>query len=155
MDRSFAETLMGAFVLSVAVFFGIFAYNASGIKASTGTYKLQAKFDTIDGIGAGNDVRIGGVKIGVVDSIDLDPQTYLAIVTLQVRDGIKLPKDSGAAIVSESLLGNKYIALTPGGEEDMLEAGGIIKYTQSSVNLESLIGRFMFSGDKGAAEKKE
>lgn len=151
MERSLAETLMGAAVLLVAVFFGMFAYNSSNMKPAN-TYPLKAKFDSVDGVGIGNDVRIGGVKIGVVSDVELDPETYMAVMTIEVGNGIKLSKDTSASIVSESLLGSKYVSLSPGGDETNLKAGDYIKHTQSSVNIESLIGRFMFS-DKG--ENKE
>jgi phospholipid/cholesterol/gamma-HCH transport system substrate-binding protein len=152
MERSVAETLMGAIVLAVGITFGFFAYNTSGVNASSGgSYPLQASFDTVDGISSGSDVRIGGVKVGVVNRVDLDTKTYRAVVHFQLREQVKIPTDTAAAIVSESLLGGKYLSLTPGGDEENLAANGRIAVTQSSVNLESLIGRFMFSG----ADKKE
>lgn len=77
----------------------------------------------------------------------VDPQTYQAQVKMAIENSIKLPKDSTAEIVSDGLLGSKYVALVPGGENDMLQNNEEIKYTQSSVSIEQLIGKFMFSGD--------
>ena len=81
MARNPIETLMGAVVIAVAVFFFIFAYTTADIGAVEG-YRISAKFDRIDGIGAGSDVRMSGVKIGTVTGQTLDPQTYLAVVTM-------------------------------------------------------------------------
>jgi len=67
------------------------------------------------------------------------------VVTLSVRNGLELPKDSSASIDSESLLGGKYLALSPGGDTAMLAPGGVITVTQSSVSLEQLLGKFIFS----------
>jgi phospholipid/cholesterol/gamma-HCH transport system substrate-binding protein len=139
-----AEVLTGAVVLVVALGFLAFAVSHSGRTAGSG-YPLKATFDHIDGLSVGGDVRIAGVKVGTVTDAQLDPKTFSAIVTLTVRDGIALPKDTGAAITSESLLGGKYISLSPGGDQADLKPGQTITITQSSVSLEELLGKFIFS----------
>jgi phospholipid/cholesterol/gamma-HCH transport system substrate-binding protein len=105
----------------------------------------MASFDHIDGLNVGGDVRIAGVKVGSVVAERIDPKTFQAVVTLNVRDGIDLPKDTAAEITSESLLGGKYINLSPGGDEQVLKPGQDITITQSSVSLEQLLGKFIFS----------
>ncbi len=144
MARNPIETLMGAVVIAVAVFFFIFAYTTADIGAVEG-YRISAKFDRIDGIGAGSDVRMSGVKIGTVTGQTLDPQTYLAVVTMSIDPAIELPLDTSASINAEGLLGEKYLALSPGGEEEMIPRGGEIETTQGSVDLMSLIGRLILS----------
>jgi phospholipid/cholesterol/gamma-HCH transport system substrate-binding protein len=139
-----AEVLTGAIVLVVAIGFLAFAIAHSGRTAGSG-YTLQARFDHIDGLNVGGDVRIAGVKVGTVTETRIDPKTFSAIVTLTVRDGIELPKDSAASIISESLLGGKYISLSPGGDDANLKPGQTIAITQSSVSLEELLGKFIFS----------
>lgn len=148
MQRNMIETLMGALVLVIAFSFGVFAYQSSSYK-TTDSYQVSAKFDSVDGIGPGSDVRIGGIKIGVVDTLTLDSKSYRAVVTLSLQNGVPVPLDSTAAIVSEGLLGGKYVALEPGADEEMLSDGDEIEFTQSSVNLETLIGKFMFSDGDG------
>ena len=142
--RNIAEVVTGAVVLLVAAGFLGYAVAHSGRSASTG-YSLQAKFDHIDGLGAGADVRLAGVKVGSVTNEGIDPKSFLAVVTLTVRDDIQLPKDSAAIITSESLLGGKYLSLQPGGDEAMLQPGQTITITQSSVSIEELLGKFIFS----------
>jgi phospholipid/cholesterol/gamma-HCH transport system substrate-binding protein len=143
MSRNIVETILGAVVLVVAIGFLLWAYGRSEA-GDPGGYALRAKFDRVDGLEVGGDVRISGIKVGQVLAQRLDPQTYRAEVTFSVREGIEVPADSSAAIVSSGLLGGKYLALVPGGDESLLKDGGEITLTQSSVNLEDLIGRYIF-----------
>jgi phospholipid/cholesterol/gamma-HCH transport system substrate-binding protein len=144
MKGNVIETVMGAVVLVVAALFLFFAYSTSQLRAVPG-YPLSAQFENIDGIRDGSDVRISGIKVGSVTNAQLDPKTFLATVQMNVQPSIKLPDDSVAEIVSSGLLGDKYMSLVPGGSDKDLPAGGRIKFTQSSVNLEHLIGQMMFS----------
>jgi phospholipid/cholesterol/gamma-HCH transport system substrate-binding protein len=142
--RSFAEVATGAVVLLVAAAFLGYAVANSGRSATSG-YTLYAKFDHIDGMAVGADVRIAGVKVGSVNQERIDPQSFQAVVGLSVRDDIRLPKDTGAIITSESLLGGKYLSLQPGGDETMLQPGQSLTITQSSISIEELLGKFIFS----------
>jgi phospholipid/cholesterol/gamma-HCH transport system substrate-binding protein len=157
-SRGIAEILTGAAVLLVAAGFLVYAVAHSGRSVGSG-YPLSARFDHVDGLVLGADVRLAGVKVGSVRSLRVDPKTFLAEVVLNVRDDIRLPKDTSVEVTSESLLGGKFLNLTPGGDADDLPAGGTIAITQSSISLEQLLGKFIFSatslGDKskGAANK--
>jgi phospholipid/cholesterol/gamma-HCH transport system substrate-binding protein len=154
--RNFAEVATGAVVLLIAGGFLAYAVAHSG-QRDHGGYPLHARFDRIDGLGVGSDVRIAGVKVGRVLATAVDPKTFQALVEFNVADDIKLPKDSSAAIESDGLLGGKYIALSPGGEDQVIPPNGEVTITQSSINIEELLGKFVFSvanlnsGDKGAA----
>lgn len=157
MKGNLIEAVMGAVVLIVAAVFLVFAYNTSQVRAVSG-YSLTADFQRIDGINAGGDVRISGIKVGSVTSETLDPKTYLATLKMSIDPKVQLPDDTVAEIVSAGLLGDKYVSLVPGGSDKMLPAGGVIKYTQASVSLENLIGQTIFSppakgGDKGESAK--
>lgn len=153
MQKNALETLMGAVVLIVAGFFLFTAYKSSEMRIGTDSYKVSGKFANISGIGLGSDVRVGGIKIGIVSDLSLDPKTYEAVATMQISHDTQLPKDSSAAVASSGLMGEKFIQITPGGEDNMLADGGKISFTQSSVNLEEMIGKFMFSG--GGVDKEE
>ena len=142
--RNIAEVLTGAVVLLVAAGFLAYAVANSGRTAVSG-YPLYARFEHIDGLGVGADVRLAGVKVGSVTEERIDPKSFLAVVGLSVRDDVKLPKDSAAVVTSESLLGGKYLSLQPGGDETILQPGQTITITQSSVSLEELLGKFIFS----------
>lgn len=142
--RGAAEIATGAVVLAVAVGFLAYALAHSGA-APSGGYPLHADFNSVAGLPVGADVRLAGVKVGRVISETINPETYLAGVTFTVADGIRVPKDTSAAIVSEGLLGGFYLELQPGGDTAMLPPGGRITVTQSPVNLETLLGKFIFS----------
>lgn len=142
--RHTGEILTGAAVLLVAVGFLVYAVAHTG-RGSIAGYELHASFDHIDGMGAGSDVRLAGVKVGSVLQARIDPKTYLANVTLTVRNGLDLPKDTSAEVTSEGLLGGKFLNLTPGGDPSTLQPGQTITITQSSVSLEQLLGKFIFS----------
>lgn len=156
MANNAIETVMGAVVLAVAGGFLYFAYSNSNVKQIDG-YAIKADFTNITGIAVGSDVRIGGIKIGSVEALDLDPKTYQAEAVMRVREGVKLPKDSSAAIQSAGLLGDKFIAIEPGAEEAAMKEGDKIELTQSSVSIEEMIGKFAFSGggvDQGGDDAK-
>jgi phospholipid/cholesterol/gamma-HCH transport system substrate-binding protein len=144
MKANMIEAVMGAIVLIIATFFLVFAYTSSKGGVYTG-YPLIAKFDRIDGLAVGNDVRISGVKVGSITSVTIDPKSFLARVVMTVQNGLALPTDSAAEIMSESMMGGKYIALVPGGSNKTLKPNERITYTQSSVSLESLLGKYLFS----------
>src|SRR5690242_530648 len=128
--RNLVEIVTGAAVLGVAAVFLAFAVSHSG-RSTTSGYPLTARFERIDGLGIGADVRVAGVKVGAVTDARIDPQSYQAVVTLTVRPDIQLPKDSSAEVTSESLLGGKYLNLSPGGDTTMLKPGQTITITQS------------------------
>lgn len=152
MSRRIVETLLGAAVLLVAFGFLGWAYSRSNIAAPDG-YTLYARFDNVDGLEIGADVRVSGIRVGKVIAAELDLDTYRARVAFDVRRDVALPRDSSAAIVSSGLFGSKYLAITPGGEIDMLPPGGEITLTQSAINLETLIGKFVFGGAAGEGSK--
>jgi len=154
MKGNVIETVMGAVVLIVAALFLYFAYNTSQLRSVKG-YELTANFEHIDGIRDGSDVRVSGIKVGSVLGLTLDPKTFLATVTMSVEPSVKLPDDTVAEIVSSSLLGDKYMSLVPGGSEKDIPPGGRIKFTQSSVSLEHLIGQMMFSPPGGGKKLGE
>ncbi len=147
MKRNVIETVLGAVVLTVALVFLAFSYSTANIGSASG-YDLTANFSSTGGLAVGDDVVISGVKVGAVTRVDLDPNTYLARVTMDIEPSVRLPDDTAALISSESLLGGKYLALEPGASEDILPPGGRIQYTQAPQNLEQLLGQFIFSMQK-------
>ena len=148
MGNNLLETLLGAVVVVVAAAFLVFVFSVSDTGAVRG-YELTARFDRVDGLNVGSDVRVGGIKVGSVLSQELDPQTYLAVVRVGIASDVRIPVDSSGQVVSESLLGGRYLAIIPGAEDAMLAPGDEIRYTQSAVNLEDLLGRFAIGGAAG------
>jgi phospholipid/cholesterol/gamma-HCH transport system substrate-binding protein len=148
MQNNTFETLMGAFVICVAAGFLYFAYTSTSV-GTLGGYELSAKFASADGIATGTDVRLHGIKIGRVASLNLDPKTYAAIVDISVRNDIKIPEDSSIKVTSAGIMGSSYLAIQPGGSDKMLAPDGEITNTQGSIDLMSLIGRAMYGNAGG------
>jgi phospholipid/cholesterol/gamma-HCH transport system substrate-binding protein len=144
MHRSVVETIIGAVVLAVAGLFLYFTYS-SGYQRVEG-YDVTAKFNRVDGLSLGSDVRLSGITIGRVTQTQLDPATYLAIIHMRIDNKVKLPVDTAAKITADGLLGSNYVALEPGGDEKMIADGGQITATQDPVNIVDLVGRFIFGG---------
>jgi phospholipid/cholesterol/gamma-HCH transport system substrate-binding protein len=153
MKRNIAETILGAVVLLVAGGFLFFFYRTTDIKPASG-YELIASFSKIDGLEVGSPVRISGVKVGQVLGFELDPETYHAVVHMNIDSAYlnKLPKDTSAIVASAGLLDGKFMTLQPGGEEEMLKPGDRIEYTQSTPSLEQMLGQVIFSVTKGKDE---
>src|SRR5690606_28220602 len=144
MQSNLVETLIGTLVVAVAAVFLFYGYSTSGMRSSSG-YQVKAAFSAVDGLATGADVRLSGIKVGTVVAQQLDPETYQAMVTLDIASDVKLPDDTSAKITSEGLLGGSYISLTPGGSEELLTHGGEIMFTQGPLDLMSLIGQAVFS----------
>ncbi|MGH6988348.1 MAG: outer membrane lipid asymmetry maintenance protein MlaD [Stellaceae bacterium] len=152
MRRNAIETVLGAVVLVVAAVFLYFAYSTSSVRAVSG-YEVNARFDRIGSLEDGADVRISGIKVGSVLSETLDPKTFFAMVHMTVRPDIALPVDTVASITSSGLLGSDYVALEPGNEDRTIKPGGTITHTQAPMNIQSLIGQYIFS-QGGAGGKR-
>lgn len=153
MGRSIFETILGGAVLLVAAAFLFMAYQKNDSGAVDG-YELKANFSRVDGLNAGADVMLSGVKVGSVKSQVLNPATYMAELTLTINGAIKIPADTVALIASEGLMGGKYISLEVGGDENVLKPGDRLQYTQTAPSLEQLIGQVIFSaGDKKEGDK--
>lgn len=138
-----------AFMVSLAVMLivGLWIANKSRIRhAEAGSYyALDARFNRTDGLLVGDLVRVAGVNVGKVVSAKLD-DNFKAVLTLEIRDSVRIPDDSSASIVSSGLMGAKYIEIEPGGSEDMLEPGDEFSYTQDAMVLEELLDRIVSIG---------
>lgn len=141
------EIGVGLFLLAGVLALLLLSLRVSGLNAaSTDTYKLYAYFDNIAGLSVRSKVTMAGVTIGKVTAIDLDRESYTGRVTLEVQKDVDiLPTDSTASILTAGLLGEKYVGISVGGEEETLGDGDTIRDTQSSLVLEELIGKFLLN----------
>lgn len=145
MKRNLIETFLGAIVLVVAALFLAYGAKTGKVGGTASGYPVYAEFTEIGGLKTGDDVRISGVKAGTVGRIELKPGSFLASVELELDPSVQLPRDTASRISSESLLGGTFLALDPGGDEEMLKSGDRIQYNQDAQNLERLLGQFIFS----------
>jgi phospholipid/cholesterol/gamma-HCH transport system substrate-binding protein len=161
MSKKAIETLVGLFVLLGmlgALFLSLKAANLASFGERKG-YTVSAKFDNIGGLKARAPVRSAGVTVGRVKRIRLDPKTFQGVVTMDIHDDVRFPKDSSAKILTSGLLGDQYVGLEPGSDDKELVAGDVIRQTQSAVVLENLIGQMIFNkaaeaGEGNATNKK-
>lgn len=152
MQKNLVEALIGAAVLIVAVWFVMVTYKTAEFGTVEG-YTLTARFDKVNGLQVGGDVRIAGIRIGTITSQEVDTETFQAVIRFSVDPRIKLSADTSASIRSENLLGGSYLALQPGGDDELLEDGGEIDFTQGAIDVIDLLGKEIFrAGDDGEEE---
>lgn len=151
MGKRSIETLVGGFVLLGILGLVFLAMKAANLGSVGGgdTYTVQARFDNIGGLKVRAPVRTAGVTVGRVTRIALDGKTYQGVVSMELERGYQFPKDSAAKILTSGLLGDQYVGLEPGGEDQNLNAGDTVAQTQSAVVLESLIGQFLSGKAEG------
>ena len=117
------------------------------------TYVISARFANVGDLRDRAPVKIGGVTVGMVESIELDPVTFEAIVKMKVSTRFdEIPSDTGASVFTSGVLGDRYIGLEPGGAPDMLVDGDELFITQSALVLEQVIGKYLFNA---GSEKEE
>lgn len=142
------EIGVGAFMLAGLAALIVLALNVSGLSLSEqGTgYKVYARFENIGGLTPRAKVSMSGVQIGQVTAIRIDPEMLMAEVEMEIFDGVDyLTTDSSASILTAGLLGEQYIGIVPGADEEVLRDGDYIEDTQSALVLEELIGKFLFN----------
>lgn len=145
MKQGAIETIVGFVVMCVAALFFTFSYKISHASKSGEGYIIRADFQNIEGLSEGNDVKLSGIKIGYIDSVSLEKDTYFAVAKLRIQKGIEIPSDSRAMVSTNGLLGGKYVRITPGAADDVLKDSDKIKFTQSALNIEDLISKLMYS----------
>jgi phospholipid/cholesterol/gamma-HCH transport system substrate-binding protein len=151
------ELSVGVFVLlGIAAIAYLTMKLGSGSLVGGDTYLLEARFANAGGLHIGSSVLLAGVAVGRVDAVRVDPADYSAIATLRILSDVKLPTDSMASIKTTGLIGDKYVFLSPGADDTFLAPGTRITMTESSIDLESLIGKMAFgSTDKEKTDTDE
>ena len=147
MERTSIDLWFGAFVTAGFVALLVLALKVGnlGAERASQVYRVEARFDNIGGLKVRGPVRSAGVLVGRVDNIRFDNDKYQAQVTLALDSRYSWPRDTSASILTSGLLGETYVGLEAGGEDQKLKSGDRITITQSAVVLEKLIGQFLFS----------
>lgn len=147
------EILVGAFMTAGFVAFFFLAMKVSNLSGDGDGYRLTALFDNVGSLNPRAPVSMAGVRIGRVEDISLDLETYQALVTMRIDGKIDgIPEDTIASIFTAGLLGEQYVGLEPGGSEEHLRDGDSIGFTQSALVLEQMIGQFLFSNSEETSE---
>lgn len=145
--RYAVETSVGVFVLVTLLCVGYLTIQLGEFDfLGTDSYQIKARFNSVSGLRMGNEVQIAGVSVGRVENIELQKDQYVAIVTMSIDRDVTLSDDTLAAVKTSGLIGDKYISLSPGGSGMPLEEGDMIIDTQSPIDVEELVGKYVFGG---------
>ncbi len=149
MKKYSQETFVGVFVLIGILCVGYLTVKLGKMEIIGGDYyNLVAKFDSVAGLKTDSSVQMAGVEIGRVTDIALDTKDFVAVVTMKIRKGVPVQEDAIASIKTSGLIGDKYISIQPGGSDELLGPGGIITETESAIDIESLISKYVFGNVK-------
>ena len=147
MGREVTEVLVGAAVILAAVIFGFVTFSGTAVDSGDG-YRVSLRVRDASGLTTGAEVRMAGIKVGRVESQSLDAKSFLAEVILLLDDGIELPRDTSARILSEGMTGRAFVELEPGGEDELLQDGEAIAFAQGAINVIDLLGRLIMPADE-------
>jgi len=147
MKNTSVEMAVGIFVLVGMVCVGYLTVKLGKMEwIGNNNYVIYARFQSVSGLTKGAHVEISGVKIGKVDSISLDPERQVAMVKMKIENGVVLTDDVIASVKTAGLIGDRYIKLFPGGSDIILKPEDMITETESVVDLEELLSKYVFGG---------
>jgi len=158
MSRATIDLWVGVFAAAGIIALMLLAFKVSNASTSFQAekeYAVTAEFGNIGSLKRRAPVRSSGVLVGHVESVALDPKKYVARVVLKIDQRYPFPKDTTASVVTSGLLGEQYVALDAGGDDEMLKEGDAIKITQSAVVLEKLIGQMLYNKAQEGGSSKE
>lgn len=139
------QTAVGIFVLIGLICLGYLTIKLGKMEIfGSNSYTVNAQFSSVSGLRNGANVEISGVQVGRVSGIELDPETYLAKISMKINNNIVLSDDTMASIKTSGLIGDKFVELTPGGSDEMLAEGSSITDTEPPVDLIALISKYVF-----------
>lgn len=145
MRNKSADMLAGIFVIIGLVCMAYLAVKMGKMEVlGSDGYTIYARFSSIAGLRSGADIEIAGVRVGRVTGIGLDQTRDMALVSLRINSGVELYDDALASVRTSGLIGDKYILLSPGGSGEPLKDGDEISDTESALDIESMIGKFIF-----------
>lgn len=149
MKKSSIEMAVGIFVVIGFLCVGYLTIKLGKMELiGDNYYRIYAKFNSATGLKAGSNVEIAGVRVGQVEGISLEPIIHVAKVELKIENGVELSDDVIASIKTSGLIGDKYISLQPGGSDEILDDGDYIEETESALDIEDLVSKFVFGNEK-------
>lgn len=145
MKRISVEAAVGLFLVAGFLCFAYLSVRLGDVSLfGDKSYPVMARFNSISGLKEGGVVEIAGVKIGKVARITLNPETYQAHVEMGIDHGVLLQEDSIASIRTSGIIGDKYVNISPGGSLETIKPGGRIVETESAINLEEMVSKYIF-----------
>jgi phospholipid/cholesterol/gamma-HCH transport system substrate-binding protein len=150
MKQYTVELTVGIFVFAMLISVGYLAVRLGQMEIlGNDYYTINARFESVGGLRSGSDVEIAGVQVGRVTDIQLNKDDFVALVEMKIRGDVAITDDSFASIRTTGLIGDKYVKISPGGSDIVLKPGETIIETQSPVDIEDLISRYIFGDMKG------
>jgi len=147
MNKAAIETAVGIFVLIGILCVGYLTVKLGKMEImGRDYYHVNARFDSVTGLKAGSSIEMAGVPIGEVEAISLDIERQVAHVRLKIQSEVAITDDVIASVKTQGLIGDKYIKLSPGGSDMVLQPGDTIIETESSMDIEELISKYVFGG---------
>ncbi len=144
MKKTLIETYVGIFVLLGLVCVGYLTIKLGKMElVGDNNYPVYARFQSVSGLKQGAPVEIAGVKVGTIESISLDKDKN-AIVKMKIEKGLVLTDDVIASVKTAGIIGDKYIKISPGGSDALLKPGEMITETESALDLEELLSKYVF-----------
>ncbi len=144
MKRGYFETVVGFFVVIIAIFFCVFVARVTGKKIDISTYNVYAKFENVEGLSVGSKVKIGGLDIGSVSSLIIDGD-YKVKLLLKINSNVSIPVDSTITVSTSGIIGGKYLKVQIGGSDEFMKSNDEFEFTQSTMDLEEMVTKFMFN----------
>jgi len=154
MSKQTVNTLVGALVLATGVAAFLLSQRGEQTDIPDG-YQLKASFGSIDGVSKGTKVLLTGLPIGQVEGFSYNEQRQRAVLTMTIRNGIEIPLDSVVMIVSDGLLGAKYLKIQAGGDTAVMKPGGQFDYTQDSIVFEEILQKVILNAEQTRRKEKE
>ena len=148
-EKQHTEILVGIFLLIGIIAITFLALRMGDFQLlNNHRYVIKAEFTSASGLKKGAHVEMAGVSVGRVTNIIFNPETYLAEVHIAIEDSIQVPDDSIASIRTSGIIGDKFLKISPGGSDNIIEPNMIILETEPSINLEELISKYIFESGK-------
>ena len=148
-EKQHTEMLVGIFLLIGIIAITFLALRMGDFQLlNNQQYIIKAEFTSASGLKKGAHVEIAGVSVGKVTNIIFNPETYLAEVHIAIENSIQIPDDSIASIRTSGIIGDKFLKISPGGSDNIIEPNMIISETEPSINLEELISKYIFESGK-------
>lgn len=154
MKRYYVELAVGVFVFITLVCVGYLAVKLGKMQLMGNNHKtLHARFQSVGGLRVGSAVEMAGVEIGRVEAIILDEKQFVARVTMKIKKSVIISDDAIASVKTSGLIGDKYIRISPGGSDVILKEGDTLVETESPLDFEELVAKYVFGNVKTEPQK--
>lgn len=154
MNKPTVNILVGALVMAIGVLAFLLSQRGDAREAVEG-YEVNASFGSIDGVAKGTKILLAGIPVGEVSDFHYNEGRQRAVVAMAIRDGIQIPLDSVVMIVTDGLLGGKYLKIQAGGDSEMMKPGAQFDYTQDSIVFEEILEKVILNAEKTREKEKE